>query len=150
MGNWTLNVGYWTALVICCINCAAQGAFLLNVAIFWMSMLVVWQLSFVHSDLSAKDWYKKIFLGGAANIIEAPIDEKNDNPLDSISYEFLVPFYIKYITPWAVFNLLLLTDTFLAYMTGFVIVNFVLFMVTIILVPLTNASNENCKNSSKV
>ena len=113
-------------------------------------MLVVWQLSFIHSDLSAKEWYKKIFLGGAANIIEAPIDERNDNPLDSISYEFLVPFYIKYIAPWAVFNLLLLTDTFLAYMTGFVIVNFVLFMVTIILVPLTNGSSENCKNSSKV
>ena len=57
LGSTILQVGYWSALVIFCIRGLTYGALLFNMIAFWVVMLVVFQLSFCHSEMTFNDWY---------------------------------------------------------------------------------------------
>ena len=109
---------------------------------FWICMIVVWQLSFIHSDLSFRNWYDNVFLAGA----KPKTSNKYTDAMEAVSYEFIVPFYAKYFAPWAMFSLLLLRETLVAYVAGVVFVSFVIFTVSLFFIDFFDSESNYSKS----
>ena len=86
-----------------------------------------------------------MFLAGA----KGDTSNKYEDLMDRVSYEFIAPFYAKYFAPWAVFNLLMLNNTLVAYITGLVAVSFVVFCVSMVAVCVLDKEVESQKPEAK-
>lgn len=105
VGYWFLvNVMPWPAFF------AYKEHSYAMVPAFWGSMLIIWLVSFLTSKLTFAEWYRHHFFYGAKAISEHLVRiQKWKSKWQIAIFEFWWCFCIKYIVPWAIYTLIVMT-----------------------------------------
>lgn len=107
-----LIIGYWAVLAP--LAWLAYFAYpdysWTSIPTFWGCQVIVWLVSFFSSQLSFIQWYREIFFYGVRPIAHHMITiSKMKNKVYIAMFEFWWCFCIKFIFPWAIYWLLVMT-----------------------------------------